>query len=143
MGYFCPFTTLTARKIKILKNWKKTLGDIIILLKCTKNHDHMLYCFWDMVRDGCNYFSFWDIFCPFTTLTVRKIKILKNWKKPLEISSFYTSVPKIMIICCTVPGDIIILHMYAKNYDQMIYGSWDMVRDGRTEKMTYRGGCPT
>ena len=23
---------------------KKTSGDIVILLKCTKNHDHMLYC---------------------------------------------------------------------------------------------------
>ena len=64
----------------------------------------------------------------------------------MEISSFYTSVPKIMIICYTVPkiwvmtdviifhfelffsllpapGDIIILHMCTKNYDQMMYGS--------------------
>ena len=29
----------------------------------------------------------------------------------------------------TIPGDIIILHMCNKNYDQMMYGSWDMVRD--------------
>ena len=29
------------------------------------------------------------------------------------------------------PGDIIILHISTKNYDQMMYGSWDMVRDGR------------
>ena len=28
-----------------------------------------------------------------------------------------------------MPGDIIILHMCTKNYDQMMYGSWDMVRD--------------
>ena len=27
-----------------LKKMKKTTGDIIILHKCTKNHDHMLYC---------------------------------------------------------------------------------------------------
>ena len=27
------------------------------------------------------------------------------------------------------PGDIIILHMCTKNYDQMMYGSWDMVHD--------------
>ena len=47
------------------------------------------------------FLSFWAIFCLFTPLT-RKIKILKKWKKRLEISSFYTSVPKIMIICCTV-----------------------------------------
>ena len=83
-------------------------------------------------------------------------------KKTLKISSFYTSVPKIMIICYTVPeiwcvrdvivffhfglffallppnspknqnlkkkmkkspGDIIILHMRTKNYDQMMYSS--------------------
>ena len=42
---------------------KKTPGDIITLRKCTKNHDHMLYCSWDMVRDRCNcYFSFSGIF---------------------------------------------------------------------------------
>ena len=49
------------------------------------------------------------------------------------------------------PGDIIILHKCTKNYDQMIYGSSDMLRnkwtdewaDRRTEKVTYRGGCPT
>ena len=79
---------------------KKTPGDAIILHKCTKNYDHMVYCFWDMTCDRCNYFSFWAIFCPFTA---RKIKIWKKWKKLLEISLFYTSVPKIMIICYTVP----------------------------------------
>ena len=75
---------------------KKTPGDIIILHECTKNHK--IWC------DRCNcYFSFWAIFCPFTPLTAQKIKILKKWKKHLEISSFYTSVPKIMIICYIVP----------------------------------------
>ena len=39
---FCSFTSLTAQKIKILKKWKKTPGDIIILHKCTENPDHML-----------------------------------------------------------------------------------------------------
>ena len=101
---FCPFMPLTAQKIKILKKWKKTPGDIIILHMCTKNYDQMMYSSWDMVRDRCNcYFSFWAIFCPFIPLTAQKIKILKKWKKHLEISSFYTSVPKTMIICYTVP----------------------------------------
>ena len=27
-----------------------------------------------MVHDGCNYFSFWAIFCTFNPLTARKIK---------------------------------------------------------------------
>ena len=72
---------------------KKTPGDIIILHMCTINHDHMLYCSWDMAHDDCNFhFLFWAIFCPFSTLTTQKIKILKKWNKHLEISSFYTSV---------------------------------------------------
>ena len=31
--------------------------------------------------------------------------------------------------------------MRIKNYHQMMCGSWDMVLDGRTEKVTYRGGA--
>ena len=49
------------------------------------------------------FLSFWTIFCPFTPLTARKIKISKKWNIYLEMSSFYTSVPKIMIIWYTVP----------------------------------------
>ena len=40
---FPPFTLLTTQKIKIKKKQKKTPGDIIILNKCTKNHDQMMY----------------------------------------------------------------------------------------------------
>ena len=69
----------------------------------------MLHCSWDMVCDGCNYFSFWAIFCPFTPLTARKVKIKKKKKKK-------------------TPEDIIILHMCTKNYDHMIT-SWDTVHD--------------
>ena len=47
--------------------------------------------------------SFWTIFWPFTPLTAQKMKISKKCKKQLEISSFYTSVPTIMIRLCTVP----------------------------------------
>ena len=83
---------------------KKTPQDTNILHKCTKNHDRRLYCSWDMARDGCNcYLSFWVIFCPFAPVTVQKMKISKkNWKN-LEVSSFYTSVRRIMIICYTNP----------------------------------------
>ena len=100
---FCPFTPLTAPKMKISQNWKKAPGDIIILHKCTKNHDHMLYYSWDMARVACNcYFSFWAIFSPFIPLTAQKIKISHTKKKHLEVSSFNTSVQKIMIICFIV-----------------------------------------
>ena len=107
---FCPFTPITARKMKSPKKWKKKKKkkqprrDITILHKCTKNHNHILYCSWYMVHDGCNcYFSFCFIFCPFTPLTAQKKETSKKWKKHLAISSFYTSVPKIMIIHYTVP----------------------------------------
>ena len=102
-GPFFPFYPLATRKIKMIKKWKKTPGDII-LHKCTKNHDHMLYCSWYMAYDRCNcYFSFWATFCPFNPLTAQKIKISKQWKQHLEILSFYTCVPEIMIRWYTVP----------------------------------------
>ena len=77
-----------------------------------------------MARDGCNYFSFWAILCPFTPLTAKN-RIFWKMKKLLEISSFYTSVLKIMITCYTVPqitcmmGVIVIFHFglfQKKNY---------------------------
>ena len=107
-AFFCPFTPLTAQKIKISKKMRKALGDIIILHKCTKTHDHILSCSWDMPCSRYNYFSFWAIFCPPPPppppLTTQKMKISKKkWKKCLEISFFNTTVPKIMIICYTVP----------------------------------------
>ena len=76
---------------------KEAPGDIIILHMCTINDSHIVYGSWDMEHDRQNVLSFWTVFCTFTPLTTQKIKILKNWKKT-EISSFYTSAPKIMII---------------------------------------------
>ena len=35
-----------------------------------------------------------------------------------------------------ITGDIIILQMCTKNYDQMMCGSWDMMRDGLTDRRT-------
>ena len=88
-GHFLPFYSSHYPRNQNFEKQKKTPGDIIILHKCTKNHDHVLYCSQDMVCNRFNYFSFWAIFCPFTSLTAPKIKILKKWKK--------------------TPGDIIIL----------------------------------
>ena len=108
---FCLFTLLTARKMKIFFKMKKTPGDIIILHKCTRNHDHMLHCSWDMACDECNcYFLFWTIFLPFYSPTS-----LKN-------ENFIKMKPK--------PRDIIILHNCTKNHDHMLYCSWDMAHDG-------------
>ena len=129
---FCSFTPLTTWKIKILKTLKKTPGDIIILHMCTTNDNHMMYGSLDTECHRHNSLSFWTIFCPFTPppphpltpLKTQKIKILKKWKRHLEISSFYTCVPKLMIRWCTVP------EIWCTMGEQM-------------EKVTYRGGCPT
>ena len=40
---FCPFTTLTTQKIKILKKMEKTFGDTIILDMCVLNDNHVIY----------------------------------------------------------------------------------------------------
>ena len=54
---------------------------------CTISEDHIIYGSWNIRRDRQKILSFWTILCTFT----------------LEISSFYTNVPKVMIICYTVP----------------------------------------
>ena len=108
--HFGPFSSPNNPKDKIFEKLKKDPRDIIILHKCAKNHNHMLYCSLYMACNRFNYFSFCAIFNPFTSLTAWKIKIKKKLKK--------------------IPGDIIILHMYTKNYDQMMYSSWHKVCDG-------------
>ena len=98
-----PFYPTNNPKNHFLKKWKKIPGEIIILHKCSKNHDHMLDCSCNMACDECNFFLFWTIFWTFNSLTGQKIKILKKVKKSPEISSFYTSAPNIMIRRCMVP----------------------------------------
>ena len=87
---FLPIYPPNSRTNENIKNEKKkNPGDIIILHKCTKTHDHRLYCSWDMAPDVCNFhFSFWAIFCPFTPLTAQKIKFSKQWKKPWRYHHF-------------------------------------------------------
>ena len=103
-------------KNKNFEKLTKRPGNIIILHKCTKNHDHMLYCSLDMTRNRFNYFSFWASFYFFTSLTAQKIKIFLKMKK--------------------MPGNIIILHTCTKNYGQMMYGSWDMVCNRWSDRST-------
>ena len=92
------------------------------------------------------------IFChfgPFFTLlpskkkNPKKSKFWKNEKKKyMEISSFYTVYQKSWLYATLFLRynawqmlfllfilDIIILHMCTKNYDHMMYGSWDMVHN--------------
>ena len=85
---------------------KKFAEYIIILQKCVKTYNHVMYISWD-------FFVILVHFCPFTPpppcptpLTTWKIKTLKKKKK--------------------TPGDIIILHICTKNHDHLLYCSLDM-----------------
>ena len=61
------------------QKWKKNPGDVIILHKCTKNHDHLLYFLKDVSRDGCNcLFFICAIFSSFTPLQPKNSKCQKN-----------------------------------------------------------------
>ena len=102
-GAFLPFYSPNNLKNQSFQKMKKSLGDIIILHMSTINDSHLMYGSWDIEHDGQNFLTFWTIFSTFSPLATRKTKILKNWKKHLEISPFDTSVPKIMIIYYTVP----------------------------------------
>ena len=105
-GLFFALLPCNSPKIENFKKLKKIPEAIIILPKCTKKHDHMLYCCWDMARDKSNYsFSFQAIFCCFFyPLTAPKMK--------------------------AIAGDIIILVKCIKNHDHMLFCSWDMAHDG-------------
>ena len=71
---------------------------------CTINDSHVMYGSWDMECSGQNFFSLLTVFCSFTKKKKsKKLKILKKWKNRLKISSLYTNVSKVMIICYTVP----------------------------------------
>ena len=95
---FCSFTPLTTQKIKMLKNLKKNLEKISFYTSVP--YMEIIWCMVPEIWSATNriFLWFWVIFCTFTPLTIQKIKTLKQWKKSLEVSSFYTSVPKIMII---------------------------------------------
>ena len=69
----------------------------------------MIYGSWDISHNKYIFLSFWGIFCPFTPLTTRKVKILEKWRKGQEILSFYKCV--------------------AINDYHAMYGSWDIECD--------------
>ena len=58
--FFCSLTPLPPNNLENqnFEKLKKKLGDIIILHKCSKNHDHMLHCSWDMVHNRLVIFHF-------------------------------------------------------------------------------------
>ena len=159
LDHFLPFYPPNNPKNQNFEKMKKLTGDII-LYSCNINDNHMMYGSWDTKHGRQDFLWFWTIFCK------------TKWKKHIEISPVYTSVPKIIIISYFLPfttpapplsptvqkikmkkmkknpGDIIIFHMCTKIMIRWctvpeIWCTTDRWTDGRMEKVTYWGGCPT
>ena len=123
--FFALLPPNLATKWKLQKKWKKPLEISSFYTSVPKI---LIICYtvpkiWQ-VTDVIVIFHFGLFFGLLSPQQPKKSKFLKKWKKHLEILSFYTCVPKIMIRWCTVPE------------------KW-CVTDGRMEKKTHRGGCPT
>ena len=81
LDHFLPFYPPNNPKNQNFEKMETTTGDIIILHKCTKNHDHMLYNSLDMACNRCNcYFSFWTIIALLPPKQPKKSKFEKNEK---------------------------------------------------------------
>ena len=118
LGHFLPFYPTNNPKNQNFEKMKKTPGDIIILHTCIKNHDqcYTIPEIWHMT--DVIYISYFGPFSAILPPKSQKKQNFKKWKK--------------------TPGDIIILQMCTKNYDHMMYGSWDMVWDGWMDQKTDR-----
>ena len=102
LDYFLPFDPPINLKNQNFEKIRKTTGNIITLHLCTINDDHDVWFLRYKARQT-ECFVILVYFLPLYPLTTQKIKILKKWKKLLEISWFYISASRIMIICHTVP----------------------------------------
>ena len=117
MGYFLPFYPPNSSKNENFKIKRKKRQEISSFYTNVPETIIICYSFPEIwcATDAIVIFHFGLFFCPFTPNRLTN-KISKNWKKSLEISSY--------------------LYMRTENYDKMMYGSWDMVCDGQTDRRT-------
>ena len=99
--YFLPFYPSNNWENQNFWKMKKNPRDIVLQMR-TLDDNHMMYGSWVIVHGRHNFLSFWVIICPFTPLRIRKIKILKKWKKHLQKLSFYMCVPEMTMVSCIV-----------------------------------------
>ena len=102
---FCPFTPLTTLKIKIWKN----------------------------INSTCRYYSFTHEYCKWRSYDICFLRYGEWQTKFFVILPHYqpdeSILKKIQKKKKKMPGDIIILHVCTKNYDHMMYESWDKVHE--------------
>ena len=128
---FCTLAFLTTKKIKIWKKEIKPL-EILSFYTCVPQRTAIWYMVLEISSATDNFLSFWTNFYPFTPIICYivleiwcvtdvivifhfgllfalllpnspKNKNFNKMKNHMEISSFFISVPEIMIICHTVP----------------------------------------
>ena len=87
---FCPFTSWTSCKINIFQKRRRHLEISSFYTWITQ-----MTIIWCIVLEiwSAQWTEHFVILDPFTPLNVWKIKILKTWRKCLEILPFYTCVP--------------------------------------------------
>ena len=103
LDHFLPFYPPNNLKIKILKKWKNSSGDIIILYMHHKWQSHVWF-----LRYGVQQTEFFVILDSFLTFYPPKDQKNQNFKK--EKKGAY----------------IVILHLCTINDNYMMYGAWDM-----------------
>ena len=91
---FCTFLPYVPRKSKFWKNEKNTW-------RCY-HFTNVYHNVW-FLRYGVQFCHFGQFFALLPQPNNPKNQNFEKMKKYLEISSFYTNAPKIMIKCCTVP----------------------------------------
>ena len=163
--FFCHFgpffALLPPWKPKKSKFWKngKILGDIIVLHKCTKNHNNMIYGSWHTEWDRQKFRHFGSLFAlfanfwknekdswrynPFTQVH-HKWRSYGIWflKHKVRETIFFVILGHFMPFhppdypknwkpekLKNIAGDIIILHMFYINGNLMMHGSWDVEHD--------------
>ena len=96
LGSFCPFIQKMKKKCLEISSFYTSAPKIMIIYFTVPE----IWCMMVVIVT----FHFGLCFALLSPLTAQKMNISKKWKQHLDISSFNTSaVPKIMIICFTVP----------------------------------------
>ena len=93
----CLFTQLATPKYPNFEKIQKRSADINSFHQCNKNHDHMLYCFRDMTRDGLiiifHFRLFSALLLPPPLKKSRKSKLKnKTERKPPGVIIIFTQV---------------------------------------------------
>ena len=128
---------------------KKFAGDIIILYMCTKNHN--IWCTVAEIRSETYIFCHFEQFFALL-LTIIRSMVPETWSVTDtnfgQFRPFFAILPSInqknqnFEKMKKTSGDITILHLCTINDNHMMYGSWDIERDGQNFLSFWNILCP-